>query len=137
MFGERLRMSLKLGIHQKAKLCHLPKSGLFPPIQVEKLGTSFTEAPKCTTVALRSPYSSFPTLSSSDFLASSRGFWQKLCFPATLAKGSQNVIQPFQSDFKLFGIPNIQSICANFHRFLKLMKGFSFPCYKNSRMEQR
>ncbi|GBM05806.1 hypothetical protein AVEN_280-1 [Araneus ventricosus] len=43
----------------------------FPPIQVEKLGTSFTEAPKCATVALRSPSS--PTRRISDFLASSRG----------------------------------------------------------------
>ncbi|GBM66848.1 hypothetical protein AVEN_128521-1 [Araneus ventricosus] len=47
---------VKLGIHEKARISHLCHVWLsFPPIQVEILRTSFTEAPNCATVALRSP----------------------------------------------------------------------------------
>ncbi|GBO45449.1 hypothetical protein AVEN_231664-1 [Araneus ventricosus] len=115
------------------------KSGFFKPIQVEKLGTPFTEAPKCATSALRFPYSSSPTRWISDFLASSRGpnLGKTFVFPLPSQRGPQKAIRPFQSGLKLFGIPNIQSICTNFHLFLKLTKDFSFPSSKNSRMELR
>ncbi|GBM08296.1 hypothetical protein AVEN_101427-1 [Araneus ventricosus] len=62
---------------------------------------------------------------------------QKLCFLVTLTTGSQNAIRPFQSDFKLFRIPNIQSICANFHWLSTLTKSFPLPCSKDLGTEQR
>ncbi|GBN14522.1 hypothetical protein AVEN_13744-1 [Araneus ventricosus] len=87
-------MSLKLGIHQKA-LSTLSQVWSFSTHSSRKLGTSFTEAPKCTTVALRSPTHLSPH---PEFRFSSRRrILAKLCFPAT-RKGVSNVIQPFQSD---------------------------------------
>ncbi|GBM81292.1 hypothetical protein AVEN_242403-1 [Araneus ventricosus] len=53
---------IKLGILEKARLFHLSQNRFFPPIQVERLSTSFTEAAKCATVALRSPSSSSPAV---------------------------------------------------------------------------
>ncbi|GBM11359.1 hypothetical protein AVEN_33269-1 [Araneus ventricosus] len=106
----------------------------FTPIQVEKLGTSFTEAPECATVTLRPPSSSssppslppfhcsfpssFPLLPHmEDFLFSSlvskSQSRQNLSFPATLAaRPSSN--HPIRSQT----IRNIQFIC-------KLFIGFS------------
>ncbi|GBN14895.1 hypothetical protein AVEN_29940-1 [Araneus ventricosus] len=64
----------------------VPSLVFLPPIRVEKLGTSFTEAPKCITVALRSPT---PPPHTADFrissLAARSQSRQNLCSPAILA----------------------------------------------------
>ncbi|GBM18407.1 hypothetical protein AVEN_72746-1 [Araneus ventricosus] len=72
---------IKLGIHDKAKLCHLSQQLVFiPPILVKKLGKTFTDVPK---FVLRQgsksqnsshPNSSFPHGEFRvSFLASTRG----------------------------------------------------------------
>ncbi|GBM03216.1 hypothetical protein AVEN_142517-1 [Araneus ventricosus] len=72
------------------------------------------------------------------FLASSRSpnVGRTFVFPLPSQRGPQKVIQAFQFDFKLFGIPTLPFRYANFHRFLILTRGFSFPCSKNSSEEQ-
>ncbi|GBO10826.1 hypothetical protein AVEN_47830-1 [Araneus ventricosus] len=74
------------------------------------------------------PFSSSPKQGISEFTSLVAGSQsrQKLCFLATLATGSQKAIRSFQSDFQLFGIPKIQSICANFHWVSTLTKSFLF-----------
>ncbi|GBO28980.1 hypothetical protein AVEN_226381-1 [Araneus ventricosus] len=77
---------LKLDIHEKARLRHLSQYRFFPPIQVERLRTSFTDAPKSATAALRPPT---PPLPHGRFNFSSLVAWsqsrQNLCSLATLA----------------------------------------------------
>ncbi|GBO39779.1 hypothetical protein AVEN_262739-1 [Araneus ventricosus] len=70
-FERRLPLSRAFTRRLGYAIC--PTTGFFPPIQVERLGTSFTDAPKCASLALRFPYSSSPTWRISDFLASSLG----------------------------------------------------------------
>ncbi|GBN47464.1 hypothetical protein AVEN_97461-1 [Araneus ventricosus] len=56
--------------------------------------------------------------------------------PLPSQRGPQKAIRPFQSDFKLFGIPTLPILYANFHRFLTPTIGFSFPCSKYSSVQQ-
>ncbi|GBN48505.1 hypothetical protein AVEN_4125-1, partial [Araneus ventricosus] len=133
-FERRLPLSWAFTRRLGYAIC--PKAGFFSPIQVERLGTSFTEAPKCASLALRFPYSSSPTWRISDFLASSRGpnLGRIFVLPLNSQRGPQKAIRPFQFDFKLFGIPTLPIHYANFHGFLTLTNSFSFPCSKNRRM---
>ncbi|GBM27105.1 hypothetical protein AVEN_189875-1 [Araneus ventricosus] len=88
---------LNLGIHEKAKLCHLFLRAVFsPPILVEKLGKTFTDVPK---FVLRQGSKS-QTFSHPDFYSHSEissltssldaryQSRQNYCFPASLAAKS-------------------------------------------------
>ncbi|GBM78001.1 hypothetical protein AVEN_230094-1 [Araneus ventricosus] len=72
------------------------------------------------------------------FLASTRGpnLGKTFVVPLPSQRGPQKTIRPFQSDFKLFGIPTLPIFYANCHRLPTLTIGFSVPCSKNSRVER-
>ncbi|GBM89164.1 hypothetical protein AVEN_157753-1 [Araneus ventricosus] len=72
-------------------------------------------------------------------LASSRGpnLGRTFVLPLSSQHGPRKAIRPFQFDFKLFGIPTLPIRYASFHQSLILTKGFSSPCSKNRRVEQR
>ncbi|GBN34000.1 hypothetical protein AVEN_143997-1 [Araneus ventricosus] len=108
----------------------LPRPVSFPSVQVERLGMSFTEAPKCATVALRPPHLLPHT---ADFRFSSLpNLGRAFVLPLPSQRGPEKAPRSFQFDFKRLPIR-----CADFHRFLALTKGFLFPCSKNCRVEQR
>ncbi|GBN64529.1 hypothetical protein AVEN_39196-1 [Araneus ventricosus] len=73
-----------------------------PPTQVEIQGTSFTEAPKCTTAAFRSPILLLPHTAGFRFSSLVEGFQsrQNYCFPPPSQRGPPKAIRSFQSDFK-------------------------------------
>ncbi|GBM93133.1 hypothetical protein AVEN_56422-1 [Araneus ventricosus] len=75
----------------------------------------------------------------SDFLASLRGpnLGRTIVFQLASQRKPQKAIMPFQSDFKLFGIPILPFLFGTFHWFVTLTVGFSFPSSENSRLEQR
>ncbi|GBN91871.1 hypothetical protein AVEN_221633-1 [Araneus ventricosus] len=122
------------------------KTGFFPPIQVERLGTSSTDVPKFVLTYLVERVESpevTPTLlllpHTVDFrfyiqhdLDSSRD--PNLGEPLFSRYHRSEVLE---RPFKLFGIPTFPILYVSFHRFLTMTKGFSFPFSKNLRVEQR
>ncbi|GBM40057.1 hypothetical protein AVEN_81270-1 [Araneus ventricosus] len=123
------------------------KTGFFSPIQVERLGTSFTDVPKCSTDALRSPTppsanqyyfsSCFETpcythpYSASPHAGSQ--YRQNICFPAALAarslKGYPAIL------IRLLTIRNSEH-SIHFRQFTSVChtdKRFSFPVFQKSR----
>ncbi|GBM94311.1 hypothetical protein AVEN_29818-1 [Araneus ventricosus] len=90
------------------------------------------------TGALRSPYFSSPTRRISDFLASSRGLnlGRSSVVPLPLHRDPKLESAHEVLDFEFIGIPALPFRYANFLRFLKLTITFSFPCSKNSVLEE-
>ncbi|GBL91342.1 hypothetical protein AVEN_203493-1 [Araneus ventricosus] len=90
------------------------------------------------TVALRSPYFSSPTRRISNFLASSRGHSLGRFFDMPLPSHRGPKLESAHEvlDFEFVGIPALPFRYANFHLFLKLTIAFSFPCSKNSILEE-
>ncbi|GBM44631.1 hypothetical protein AVEN_37118-1 [Araneus ventricosus] len=118
-------VNLKLGIHEKAKLCRMSQDRFFPPILVEKLGKAFADVPK---FVLRQgsksqnschPYSFSPTRAISSFISSldtrsqSR---QNYCFPASLASRSQIGMEFWI--LSTFEFHHLASFAPNFIGFL-------------------
>ncbi|GBO17244.1 hypothetical protein AVEN_236651-1 [Araneus ventricosus] len=83
-------------------------------------------------VALRSSYSSSPTLRISDILASTRGpnVARSFALPLASQRGPQKAIRPFQSDFKLFGIPPLPFPLCQFSSVFETDDWFSLPMLK-------
>ncbi|GBM96761.1 hypothetical protein AVEN_178007-1 [Araneus ventricosus] len=83
-------------------------------------------------VAFRSSYSSSPTLRISDFIASTRGpnVARSFALPLASQRGPQKAIRPFQSDFKLFGIPPLPFPLCQFSSVFKTDDWFSLPVLK-------
>ncbi|GBM18420.1 hypothetical protein AVEN_72756-1 [Araneus ventricosus] len=110
---------IKVGIHEKAGLCHLSQDRFFSTHSRRKIrhvihGCSEVcfDTPCLSRTVTSNQLSSSTTRVISEFTSLVTGSQsrQKLCFLTTFATGSEKAIRPFQSDFKLFGIPNIPSI---------------------------
>ncbi|GBN27728.1 hypothetical protein AVEN_62141-1 [Araneus ventricosus] len=111
---------LKLGTHEKARLCHLPQVWLFPPVAFRLLLLPHTADFRFCSLVARSQ---------------SR---QNLCFPATLAarpsEGNPAIpirLQTVRNSKHPIHSRQFSSVSQTDERF------FSFPCSKNSRMKQR
>ncbi|GBM40029.1 hypothetical protein AVEN_250501-1 [Araneus ventricosus] len=113
----------------------------FPPIQVEKSGASFTSGSKVRyhrfsippTAALRSSYRfrvSFQLLKRDPNV--SRPFDRAV----TLTRGSKLESAHEVLNYEFVGIPALPCRFANFQRFLKLTIAVSFPCSKNSSLDE-
>ncbi|GBO00620.1 hypothetical protein AVEN_250943-1 [Araneus ventricosus] len=115
-----------------------------PPILVEELGQVFSDVPKFVLRQDSSnmqnschPDSSSPNRRISSFIFSLNERSQCsriLCFAATLASRSQIGIGRLR--LSSFEIP-FRIICSKFDRCSTLTIGFSFPCTKNSILEER
>ncbi|GBM00039.1 hypothetical protein AVEN_53623-1 [Araneus ventricosus] len=74
----------------------------------------------------------------SDFLASSRGpnLGRSFDVPLPSHRGPKLESAHEVLDFEFVGIPALPFRYANFHQFLKLSIAFSFPCSRNSILEE-
>ncbi|GBM71391.1 hypothetical protein AVEN_248591-1 [Araneus ventricosus] len=113
-----------------------PKSHFPSPIQVEKLGTSFPESPKCATVAFRSPSS--PTRRISDFPASLRGpnLGKTFVFPLPSQRGPQKAHQAIPIRLQTIQNSKHPIHLQQFSSIFQTDERFFLQCSKSSRMEQ-
>ncbi|GBM69038.1 hypothetical protein AVEN_236144-1 [Araneus ventricosus] len=73
------------------------------------------------------------------FLASTRGpnVGRSFVFPLASHRGPKLESADEVLDFEFIGTPPLPIIGSKFHRFSTLTIGFSFPCSKNSKMDQQ
>ncbi|GBM65032.1 hypothetical protein AVEN_68953-1 [Araneus ventricosus] len=133
-------VNLQKGIF-KNRIVRDPTRHLF-----EKVGKTFMDVPK---FLLRQgsksqnsshPLSSSPTLGFRvSFLASTRGPNVGRSFVLLLPSLRRPKLESADEvlDFEFVGIPPLPIICSKFHKSSILTIGFSFPCSKNSKMDQR
>ncbi|GBO44359.1 hypothetical protein AVEN_142985-1 [Araneus ventricosus] len=135
---KQVALRLKLGIHKKARLCHLSQDRFFSTHSSRKIRRVIHGGSKVRYRRSSIPLTPPHTRRISDFLASSLSpcLGRTFYLPLPSQRGPQKAIRAFQFDFKLFAIPTLPFSCANFHRFLTLTKGISSPRSKNRRVEQ-
>ncbi|GBM66351.1 hypothetical protein AVEN_69099-1 [Araneus ventricosus] len=132
--------SLKLGIHLYSIPFHLSQVWfLFRyPFKSKNEARYLRRLQSALPLLFDPPYFSSPTRRISDFLTSSRGpnVGGYFYVPLPSHRGPTLELAHEVLDFEFVGIPALPFRYANFHRFLKLTIAFSFPCSKNSILEE-